>query len=185
MDLNRRPGKILEATSRLVGPMISLAVRQASRAQAPLVVFWLHKGADVFLSDEQFRTFYWPTLRAVMQGLIDQGIVPMMFAQGSYTRRLDVLADDDIPAGSTLWLFDQTDMAAAKAKLGGYACFGGNVSTALLALGSPAEVADYVTGLLDSCATDGGCFLHSGSALDVARAENLKAMIDTGRGWRG
>jgi hypothetical protein len=185
MDLLRRPEKILEATGRLVGPMISLAVRQASRAQAPLVVFWLHKGADGFLSDEQFRTFYWPTLKAVMRGLIDQGIVPMLFAQGSYAKRLDVIADDDIPAGSTLWLFDQTDMAAAKAKLGGYACFGGNVSTALLALGSPEEVADYVTGLLDTCATDGGFFLRSGTALDVARAENLKAMIDTGHGWRG
>jgi uroporphyrinogen-III decarboxylase len=185
MDLMRRPDKLLEATRRLVAPMVAMGVRQAARAQAPLVVFWLHKGADGFLSDEQFRTFYWPTLKAVMQGLITEGVVPMLFAQGSYTKRLDVVADDDLPAGSALWLFDQTDMAAARRALGGYACIGGNVPSALLALGTPAEVEEYVTRLLGECAGEGGFFLRSGSALDVARAENLKAMIDTGRAWRG
>jgi hypothetical protein len=59
------------------------------------------------------------------------------------------------------------------------------VPSALLALGTPGEVEEYVTGLLDACAADGGFFLRSGSALDVARAENLKAMIDAGRAWRG
>jgi uroporphyrinogen-III decarboxylase len=185
MDLMRRPEKLLEATWRLVAPMVALGVRQASRAQAPMIVFWLHKGADGFLSDDHFRTFYWPTLKAVMQGLIAEGIVPMMFVQGSYTRRLEVIADDELPAGSVLWLFDQTDMPAARRALAGRACIGGNVPSALLALGTPAEVEEYVTGLLDACATDGGFFLRSGSALDDARAENLKAMIEVGRAWRG
>jgi uroporphyrinogen-III decarboxylase len=108
----------------------------------------------------------------------------MMFAQGSYAKRLDVIADDDLPAGSALWLFDQTDMPAARRALGGYACIGGNVSSALLALGSPGQVEEHVTGLLDECATDGGFFLRSGSALDVARAENLRAVIETGRAWK-
>jgi hypothetical protein len=185
MDLVRRPGKIVEATERLVPRMIDLAVRQASRATAPLIVFWLHKGADAFMSDEGFRTYYWPTLKAVMKGLIEQGIVPMLFAQGSYTKRLEVIADDELPAGSALWLFDQTDMAAARKALGGYACFGGNISTSMLALGTPEEVRTTVRDLLDQCATDGGFFLRSGSALDTARAENLKAMIDAGREWQG
>ena len=184
-DLIRRPEKLLEATRRFVAPMVSLGVRQAAWAQAPLMVFWLHKGADAFMSDEQYRTFYWPTLEAVMSGLIEEGIVPMLFAQGSYTKRLPVIAGGDLPAGSALWCFDQTDMAAASAELGGYACFGGNVSTALLALGSPAEVREYVTGLLDTCATKGGFLLRTGTALDDARAENLTAMIDTGRAWMG
>jgi Uroporphyrinogen decarboxylase (URO-D) len=185
MDLMRQPHKIVDAAERLVPRMIDLGVRQASRAQAPLIVFWLHKGADGFLSDADFRTYYWPTLKAVMKGLVEQGIVPTMFAQGSYTRRLDAIADDELPAGSVLWLFDQTDMAAARRKLGGYACIGGNVPAALLALATPEEVERYVTGLLDECATDGGFFLRNGTALDVAKPANLKAMIDSGRGWRG
>jgi uroporphyrinogen-III decarboxylase len=160
-------------------------VRQAERAQAPLIVFWLHKGADAFMSDAHFRALYWPTLKAVMKGLVEQGIVPAIFAQGGYTTRLEAITDDELPAGSVLWMFDQTDMAAARRALGGYACIGGNVPAALLALGSADEVERYVSDLLDECATDGGFFLRNGTALDVAKAENLKAMIETGRDWRG
>ena len=185
VDRFRRPAKILAATERFVPLMIDLAVRQAARAHAPLIFFWLHKGADSFMSPDDFRTFYWPTLKAVMIGLIEQGIVPVLFAQGGYTRRLDILADDDLPAGGPLWWFDQTDMAAANRALGGRACVAGNVPSALLALASPREVEEYVIGLLDTCAGDGGFFLRNGASLDDAKAENLRAMIETGRNWRG
>ena len=185
IDRFRRPDRIVEAAERLVPLMIDLGVRQAARSEAPLIVFWLHKGADSFMSDVDFRTFYWPTLRAVMKGLVDQGIVPAMFAEGGYNRRLEVIADDDLPPGSVLWMFDQTDMAAAKRALGGHACIAGNVPTALLALGAVEEVREYVTRLLDECATDGGFVLRNGAVLDDAKAKNLKAMIETGREWRG
>ena len=82
-------------------------------------------------------------------------------------------------------MFDQTDMAAAKRALGGHACIAGNVPTALLALATAEEVERYVTDLLDECATDGGFYLRNGAVLDDAKAENLKAMIETGRNWRG
>ena len=185
VDRFRQPDRIVEAVERLAPLMIDLGVRQAARAEAPLIVFWLHKGADSFMSDADFRIFYWPTLKAVMKGLVEQGIVPAMFAEGRYSRRLEVVADDDLPPGSVLWMFDQTDMAAAKRSLGGHACIAGNVPTALLALGAAAEVREYVTRLLDECATDGGFVLRNGAVLDDAKAENLKAMIETGRDWRG
>jgi uroporphyrinogen-III decarboxylase len=185
IDRFRQPERILRAAERFVPLMIDFSVRQAARAQAPLIVFWLHKGSDSFMSDADFRTFYWPTLKAVMQGLVEQGIVPVMFAQGGYNKRLEVIADPELPAGSVLWMFDQTDMAAAKRALGGRACIAGNVSSALLALDTAQEVERYVTNLLDECATDGGFFLRNGAALDDAKADNLKAMIETGRNWRG
>ena len=185
IDRFRRPERIVEAAERLVPLMIDLGVRQAARAETPLIIFWLHKGADSFMSDADFRTFYWPTLKAVMQGLVEQGIVPAMFAEGGYNKRLEVIADPGLPDGSVLWMFDRTDMAAAKRALGGHACIAGNVPTALLALGAIEEVREYVTHLLDECATDGGFVLRNGAVLDDAKAENLKAMIETGREWRG
>jgi len=96
-----------------------------------------------------------------------------------------VISDDELPVGSVLWMFGQTDMAAAKRALGGYACIAGNVPTALLALGTTDEVERYVTDLLDGCATEGGFFLRNGAVLDDAKAENPKAMIETGHNWRG
>lgn len=185
IDRFRQPDKILEAAERLVPLIIDWGVRQAARGGAPLIVFVLHKGADRFMSDADFRAFYWPTLKTVMKGLIEQGIVPAMFAEGGYNKRLEVIADDEIPAGSVMWMFDQTDMAAAKRALGGYACIAGNVPTALLALSTVGEVEKYVTNLLETCATDGGFLLQNGAVLDDAKAENLKAMIETGRNWRG
>ena len=44
----------------------------------------LHKGADGFLSDEDYRDLYWPTLKAVILGLAEEGLVPLLFAEGGY-----------------------------------------------------------------------------------------------------
>lgn len=185
IDRFRQPDKILEACERLVPVVIEWCVRQAERPGGPLMIFVLHKGADSFMSDADFREFYWPTLKAVLKGVIEQGIVPAMFAEGGYNKRLEVIADPELPVGSVYWMFDQTDMVAAKRALGGHSCIVGNVPTALLALGTVDEVKAYVTDLLDTCAKDGGFVLQNGAVLDDATAENLKAMIDTGLAWRG
>jgi hypothetical protein len=185
IDRFRQPDKILAGAERFVPLMIDFCVRQASYAESPLVVFWLHKGSDSFMSEADFRTFYWPTLKAVIKGLVDQGLVPTLFAQGSYNKRLDIITDDEIPEGSVVWWMDQTDMAAASRALNGHACIGGNVPTGLIALGSAAEVQQYATDTLNACGKGGGFWLRNGAALDDAKPENLKAMIETGRNWRG
>ncbi|MBN1631054.1 MAG: hypothetical protein JW990_14930, partial [Thermoleophilia bacterium] len=100
-------------------------------------------------------------------------------------KRLEVIADPELPAGSVLWLFDQTDMKAAKKALRGHSCISGNVPTALIALGTVDEVEAYTKDLLDACATDGGFMLENGAVLDDAKPENLKAMIETARNWKG
>jgi uroporphyrinogen-III decarboxylase len=141
----------------------------------------LHKGADGFMSDADFRKFYWPTLKAVILGLIEKGYVPYLFAEGGYNQRLDAIAESGIPAGKTIWMFDQTDMRQVKKKLGSWACFGGNVPLSLLKAGTTQQVSDYVKRLIDDCAQDGGFILSTGAVLDDAKAENLHAMIDTGK----
>jgi uroporphyrinogen-III decarboxylase len=185
IDRFRRPEKILEACERLVPIVIDWCVRQAERPGGPLIIFVLHKGADSFMSEADFKTYYWPTLKAVMLGIIDQGIVPAMFAEGAYNKRLHIINDPDIPTGSVLWMFDQTDMANAKAALRGHSCISGNVPTALIALSTVDEVKAYTTNLLETCAKDGGYMLQNGAVLDDAKPENLKAMIDTGVNWKG
>ena len=185
MDRFRQPEKILEASQRLAPLMTRWILNQTAVADAPICIFVLHKGADGFMSDADFRTFYWPTLKAVMLGLIEQGIVPLMFAEGGYNSRLQAIADDDLPAGSVIWLFDQTDMAEAKRILRGRACIAGNVPSSLLAVGTAQAMEQYVNDLLDTCATDGGFMLMSGAVVDDAKPETLKAMIDAGRNWRG
>jgi len=61
-----------------------------------------------FLSDEQYKTFYWPYLKKILLGLIDEGIAPFVWAEGGSNSRLEVIRD--LPKGKTIWLFDEVDM---------------------------------------------------------------------------
>ncbi|UCG88749.1 MAG: uroporphyrinogen decarboxylase [Gemmatimonadota bacterium] len=181
LDMYRQPDKLIAAMERIVPIAIDMGVRNATAHDNPLVFIPLHKGADGFMSNKDFEKFYWPTLKAVLMGLIEAGTVPYLFVEGGYSQRLDVITDPDIPAGHTVWMFDQTDMKEVKAKLGGWACFGGNVPGSLLKAGTPQEVEAYVKQLIDDVAQDGGYILANGAVLDNTTPENLHAMIDTGK----
>jgi uroporphyrinogen-III decarboxylase len=166
---------------RIVPIAVEMGVRYATASDTPMVFIPLHKGADGFMSNKDFEKFYWPTLKAVMLGLINEGTVPYLFVEGGYNQRLDIITDPDIPAGHTIWLFDHTDMKEVKKRLSGWACFGGNVPGSMLKAGKPEEVEDYVKGLIDGVAQDGGYILANGAVLDDATPENLHALIDTGK----
>jgi uroporphyrinogen-III decarboxylase len=135
----------------------------------------LHKGADGFMSDEEFEEFYWGPLREVIDGLTDAGLVPWLFAEGGYNSRLDSISD--LPEGNIVWQFDRTDMVEAKAKLEGKAAVAGNVHSSLLNTQTPEDVAAYCDELIEDVGPD-GFILAPGVALDEAEPENVKAMID-------
>ncbi len=176
VDMYRCPDKLLEAMERLTPLMIKMGVGTALMAGHPIIFMPLHKGADGFLSDEQFKKFYWPTFRKVMMGLIAEGVVPMPAAEGHWNTRMEVVCD--LPKGKTLWMIDQSDMAKAKKTLGKVACMFGNVPSDLLKLGTTQQVKDYVKNLIDTCAKGGGFIVSNGAFFDEVKAENVKAMVD-------
>jgi Uroporphyrinogen decarboxylase (URO-D) len=178
MDMYRQPDTVLEACDRLAKLMVKWVTRRATPGSPPLVFMPLHKGADGFMSDEQFRTFYWPSLRAVLTGLIDDGFVPHLFAEGAYGSRLEIIAD--LP-GPTVWHFDRTDMREAKRVLGGKACIKGNVPLSLMNLGTPAEVTAYCRDLIDAVGPGGGFILDVGAVADEAKEENIMAMMQAAK----
>jgi hypothetical protein len=177
LDIYRQPDKLLEAMEALTPLMINMGVGGAQMNGKPIIFIPLHKGADGFLSDEQFKTFYWPTLKKVIMGLIDAGCVPFPAAEGFWNTRLKVI--QDIPKGKTVWMIDQSDMAKVKETLGKNACLLGNVSSAMLNLGTPQEVKDYVKKLIDATGKDGGFIVSNGAFFDHAKPENVKAMVKT------
>jgi hypothetical protein len=178
LDLYRRPEKVLAACERLTQVAIDFVLRRPGGGPTTPVVFIpLHKGADGFMSDEQFRTFYWPSLRATLMGLIEEGLIPFLFAEGGYNSRLEVI--EDLPKGCTIWLFDQTDMARAKETIGKVACIEGNVPLSLLYAGTADETAAYVRKLIDVAGKDGGYILDAGAVADGGKEENLHAMVKT------
>jgi Uroporphyrinogen decarboxylase (URO-D) len=178
-DLFRRPDKVLAACDRLVHVAIDWPLKRPGVPDTPICAIPLHKGADGFMSDDQFRTFYWPTLKRLIEGLVEEGMIPLLFAEGRYSSRLEAIMET--PRGSSIWLFDQTDMAHAKETIGTVCCIQGNVPLSLLQVGEAAEVARYTRQLIDTAAKDGGFILDVGAAADAGKDENLAAMIDTAK----
>jgi uroporphyrinogen-III decarboxylase len=176
LDMYRHPDKLIQALEAITPLTIKLGVTMAKANGRPLVLIPLHKGADGFMSDEQFKTFYWPTLRKMILGIIDEGCVPFLYAEGGYNSRLEIIRD--LPRGKTIWSFDTTDMTKAKEILGDVACIGGNMPVSLLTVGTTQEVKDYTRKLIDTAGKDGGYIMVSGVVIDEAKPENLKAMID-------
>jgi hypothetical protein len=179
VDMFRQPEKVLAACERLVQIAIDWPLRRPGTPGTPVCFIPLHKGADAFMSDEQFNTFYWPTLRKVLLGLIDQGLIPFLFAEGRYNTRLEAIMD--LPKGRTIWQFDQSDMTRAKATIGKVACIQGNMSLSLLHVGTAEAVADRTRQLIDIAGKDGGFILDIGAVADEGKDENLEVMVKTAK----
>jgi hypothetical protein len=179
MDMFRRPEKILELIERILPVTLASTIRGADMADSPIVAIPLHKGDDVFMSDAQFEKFYWPSFRKLLIGLIDEGLVPMPVAEGSYNRRLDYIKD--LPKTGVIWLFEKTDMKEAKRVLGGHTCIAGNVGVSLMRTGGLEDVKEYCRWLIDTCAPGGGYIMSMGGGIDRCSPANVHAMIDTAR----
>ena len=181
MDMFRHPDELREACERITPFMIKCGVA-ACRAAGHIMPFIpLHKGADTFMSEDQFASFYWPTLRKLIIGLADEGIVPQLFVEGAYNKRLEMI--DDLPKGIAMWWFDATDMAEAKRTVGRSNCIAGNVPLDILCTGTTDDVTGYCRKLIDVAGKDGGFILCSGAPLQGAKAENVKAMIDFSKSY--
>jgi uroporphyrinogen-III decarboxylase len=176
MDIYRYPEELMEACERLTPFMVKSGAASCKATGHIMPFIPLHKGADGFMSDEQFRTFYWPTLRKLIIGLVNEGCVPQLFAEGAYNQRLETICD--IPNGKTVWWFDNTDMERAKKTVGQVACIAGNVPLSLLCTASPDDVTAYCKNLMDVAGKDGGFIFSTGAGMQGAKAENVKAMMD-------
>jgi len=180
-DLFRRPELVVQAMERLLPIYVEQGVAMATMANNPLVFVPLHKGADGFLSDPQFAKFYWPTLRSLLIGMVNEGCIPMVFCEGSFNTRLDYLRE--LPPASTFWIFDRSNMSRIKEQLGDRICIGGNVPSGLLLTGSTDEVKACCRELIDHVGQGGGYVMCNGTAMDEGNGANLHTMIDFTRDY--
>jgi uroporphyrinogen-III decarboxylase len=179
LDMYRQPERLLEACERLIPMAVNMAVKAANASGIPIVFLPLHKGADGFMSEADFERFYWPSLKATLLGIIEEGVLPSMFVEGAYNKRLDIIAESNLPRGKTMWYFDQTDMAAAKDKIGSWACIGGNIPSSLFKAGTTQQMEDAVKQLIDTAGPGGGYFMAPGVVIDDAETANIHAYLKT------
>jgi len=175
MDMYRQPEKLHEAMAKVTPMVVRSAVAMADATGCPVCFMPLHKGDESFMSPRQFETFYWPSFRKVLVGLIEEGIVPLPFAEGRYGARLEVIRD--LPRGSTIWSFEDIDMARAKKILGDSACIAGNIPASLMHTGTPAEVKECCRKLIETCAPGGGYILTGAAGMNEGDPEVLRAIM--------
>jgi uroporphyrinogen-III decarboxylase len=178
-DMYRRPSKILEAIERITPMLIEDAVRGAAMSESPVIMIPLHKGTGGFMSQKQFDTFYWPSLKKVMLGLIDEGFVPMPFAEGDYEPRLEAI--NDMPEGKVIWYFENMDMAKAKKTVGENECIAGNLPVSVLCTGTPGDVKAACKSLIETCAPGGGYILTAGASVSEGNPDNFRAMMEAAK----
>jgi hypothetical protein len=173
MDLYRCPDKVLKACEKILD---LIPIPDIPLGAPPLIMMPLHKGDDTHISIKQFEKFYWPTFKQIMLNMIEEGLIPAPFAEGVYTQRLNHLLE--LPKASVLWFFDRTDMHKAKDILGSHSPIMGNVPITLIATGTPEQVKERCKDLIDYCGKGGGYILCSGTQLDDAKEDTVRAMID-------
>jgi hypothetical protein len=177
IDMFRQPRKLLECIDMLTEQTIPRYINMVNMAGATSLSFPLHRGDDTFMSRQQFEKFYWPSLKKVINALIDEGVMVSLFAEGRYNQRLEYIGD--FPKGWVTWMFDQTDMANAKKMVGGTCCISGNVPASLMVAGTPREVKDCCRRLIETCAPGGGYILAGGcTATETKNPDNFRAFME-------
>ncbi|MFC1901010.1 uroporphyrinogen decarboxylase family protein [Chloroflexota bacterium] len=181
LDMFRHPDELLAVLDKMLQQRLKAAVPADPNAKGnPKRLFMaLHRGADGFMSDQQFEKFYWPGLKAAMMKSIELGYIPMPFCEGKYDDRIEYFLE--MPKGKVVVHLDLTDMFRAKEILKDHCCLMGNLPASLLQLGTPNDVDEYCKKLIEVCGKDGGLILTHGSSIDEAKPENLHAMIESTR----
>ena len=177
LDMYRQPDKILEATERLLPIMLEYPITMAKMTGNTRIFIPMHRGAEGFMSIQQFEKFYWPTFKGLIMGLIDAGLTPCPFFEGDYTSRLEYLLE--FPKGKVVGRFDTSDIVKTKEIVGKNMCIQGNVPPSLLQTGTTERVKDYCKNLIDTVGKGGGLIVSPRSSIDQVKPQNLKTMIDT------
>jgi uroporphyrinogen-III decarboxylase len=176
LDMYRCPDKLIAVQEKIRPMLLESAITLAQMGNNNRVFIPLHRGADGFMSLEQFENFYWPGLKALMMGLIDAGLTPCPFFEGHYDQRLEYLKE--LPAGKVVGMFDRTDLFRAKEIIGDTMCILGGMPLSLLQTGTPEQVREHTKKVIDEVGKNGGFIMGSNTILDEAKPELVKAWVE-------
>lgn len=183
LDMFRQPDKVLAACDVLVQEMAHMALSMADPLKRYPIFVPTHKA--IFMSPDQFDTFYWPSFKKVMEILIDSGYSIRAYLEGDWGKHWHHMRE--MPKGRVLCDIDtQGDIFQAKRDLEGYQCIAGGVQDSMLILGTPDQVWQHVRSLCATVGQGGGYILSAGCSFPYdAKPENFRAMVDAAMefGW--
>lgn len=177
MDMMLQPEKVLAACEALMPHLYQVALSGADPDGYAPIGFWMHRGCVPFISPDQFRSHYWPTLKPIIEELWAHGHQTMFYAEGNWDHHLETFAE--LPERSILFHVDRSNIERAHKTLGHKFCLSGGVPNTVLSYGTPDEVRAACKHVLDVAARDGG-FIMDASAIiqNDAKPENVRAFTE-------
>jgi hypothetical protein len=175
VDMYRQPEKLLKACELILERRIAAATPAdpTERDYPPRVGMPLWRGDATFMSEAQFKKFFWPGLKKSLQTHVDLGYVPVPTFEAKYGDRLACMLE--LPKGRILASIEAVDVARAKEMLGGHTGLFVRCpnSSTVWSLG---EVESYVKDLIDKYGRNGGIMIGIHMP-QKARIDDMQAML--------
>lgn len=177
-DMYEYEDEMLELMDQIADMEIDL-VKRTKKLPIPVnrMFIPMTAGADSMMANKQYEKFYWKPLQKIVQACCDCDFDVIMFTEGKYNSRLEMLRD--VPKGRVLYHFQNVDMKNAKKVLGDTACISGGYNVQLLERGTKKQVIDEAKELIETCAPGGGYIFDFDACLEGADPEKLHALMDT------
>jgi hypothetical protein len=177
LDMYRQPDNLLRACEVILERRIAHAILAdpSDRDYPQRVGMPLWRGDPVFMSDRQFKRFYWPGLKKSLQTRVDLRYVPVPFFETPFGERLEYLPE--LPKGKILPAIEAADAVRAKEILGGHLGLLVHCPNTFK-LWSLNQVEAFVKDLIDKCGKKGGLVIAIRMP-DKARIEDMQAMLNS------
>jgi hypothetical protein len=179
LDMYRQPDKLIRACEVILERRIAKAIPADTthRDYPQKIAIPLWRGDPKFMSDTQFKKFYWPGLKKSLQTHVDLGYVPVPFFEAVFGDRLECMLE--LPKGKILASVDAEDAVRAKEILGGH-------TSLLIRCPNSSRVwpltklESFLKDTIDKCGKGGGLILAV-LIPNNAKIEDIKAMMKSVR----
>lgn len=177
VDLFECPDKVLAACEAMMPHLYQTALASADPDRQVPISIWMHRGCVPFVNPQQFETFYWATLKPIIEELWKNDVQTLFYAEGKWAHHWNAFLE--LPEGSIVYHCDRDDIFAAKRTLGKKFAVSGGVPNELLAFGKPDEVRARVKEVIEGAAGEGGFILDAAAIVqNDATIENIRAMTE-------
>jgi len=175
LDMYRQPDKLLRACEVILERRIAHATPAdiTHRDYPQKIAMPLWRGDPNFMSEAQFKKFYWPGLKKSLQTHVDLGYIPVPFFEAKFGDRLECMLE--LPKGKILASTDAEDAVRAKEILGGH--------TSLLVrcpnsckVWSISKLESFLKDVIDKCGKNGGLIIVI-LMPDKAKLKDMQTML--------
>lgn len=176
LDMYRQPDTLVAACDVLVHEMASFALATADPLRRYPIFVPTHK--PMFLSPEQFETFYWPSFKKTIEILLESGYKVRAYLEGDWGAHWHHMLE--LPKGSVVCDIDnQGDIFKALEDIGHHQCVAGGIPDSMFILGTQKEIHERVKLLCEAAGRDKSLLINGGCNIPYdTKPQNYRAMIN-------